>query len=243
MTEETGNWYYAKRGEQVGPISLQEMQALVGSGMISTATKVWNGEGDWQSAKDTELAGLFTPAAANVPPPLSGTDIDNRYIWAVVAVPVVGVIIELVAGMELVWLYIAANIACCVLDEHKLNAAGHKSPTNWMVFLVPVYLWKRAELLGQKKHYFWAWIAAFALSILIGIGGTQAIIEEAACPAVTDILKNQFSASAECKAVNISEEVSSGFYKATAILNNGNELRITIEDKGDGQIYVVIPNQ
>ncbi|CAL95245.1 hypothetical membrane protein [Azoarcus olearius] len=149
----------------------------------------------------------------------------------------------MIAGTELVWLYIAANIVCCVLDEKKLKAAGQKAPMNWMVFLVPVYLWKRADLLNQKKHYFWAWIAAFVFSIMIGIGGSQAMIEEAACPVVTNIIKSQLFGSATCKAVSITEEVSSGFYKAVATLDNGNELRITIEERRDGQIYVQIPNQ
>jgi len=181
--------------------------------------------------------------ASNVPPPLTGSDVDNKFIWAVVAVPIVGVIIELLAGTELVWLHIVANIVCCVLDEKKLKKAGQKAPTNWMVFLVPVYLWKRASLLNQKKHYFWAWWAAFVLSILIGMGGHQAALEEAARPVVSQIIKEQLFGSATCKAVTIDEEVTDGFYKATATLDNGNEWRITIEERKDGQIYVQIPNQ
>ena len=244
MAEDKSNWYYAMNGEQVGPISFQEMKGLIEKGKIKPENKIWGGEGDWKSAKDTELSDLFKKPTSNAfPPPLAGTDIDNKFIWAVVAVPIVGVVIELIAGTELIWLYIAANIICCVLDEKKLKAAGQKAPTNWMVFLVPVYLWKRADLLNQKKHYFWAWIAAFVISILIGIGGNQAAMEEAACPVVTDIIKKQLFGSAMCKAVDISEEVSDGFYKAVATLDNGNELRITIEKRKDGQIYVQVPAQ
>ncbi|MCF8025806.1 MAG: DUF4339 domain-containing protein [Desulfobacteraceae bacterium] len=242
--DNANDWYYALKGEQVGPVSLQEIQGLVDEGKINLETKVWNGEGDWKAAKDTEVSELFKrQVASNVPPPLTGSDVNNKFIWAVVAVPIVGVIIELLAGTELVWLYIVANIVCCVLDEKKLKKAGQKSPTNWMVFLVPVYLWKRASLLNQKKHYFWGWCAAFVLSILIGIGGNQAALEEAARPVVTQIIQEQLYGSAECKAVSIDEEVSDGFYKATATLDNGNELRITIEERKDGQIYVQIPNQ
>ncbi|MCK5520142.1 MAG: hypothetical protein KAI81_03440 [Candidatus Marinimicrobia bacterium] len=89
-----------------------------------------------------------------------------------VVVPVLGVLVEFIAGTELIWFYIAANIACLVLDEKKLKAAGQKSPVNWMVFIIPVYLWKRADLLKQRKYYFWAWIVAFILSMMIGIGST-----------------------------------------------------------------------
>jgi hypothetical protein len=196
------------------------------------------------AAKDTVLGELFKrQEASTFPPPLTGSDVNNTFIWAVVAVPIVGVIIELLAGTDLVWLYIVANIACCALDEMKLKKAGQKAPTNWMVFLVPVYLWKRASLLNQKKHYFWAWCAAFVLSTLIGIGGHQAALEESACPVVTQIIQGQLFGSATCKAVSIDEDVSDGFYKATATLDNGNELRITIEERKDGQIYIQIPNQ
>lgn len=243
MTEEVANWHYAMNGKQEGPVSYQEMKDLIEAGTIGLETKVWSGEGDWKPAQNSLLSDLFIKPETNIPPPLTGADVDNKFIWAVVAVPVLGVIVELIAGTELIWLYIAANIVCLVLDEKKLKAAGQKAPVNWMIFVVPVYLWKRAGLLKQKKYYFWGWIAAFVLSIMIGIGGTQAMLEESACPVVTDIIKTQLFGSATCKAVSITDEVSDGFYKAVATLDNGNELRITIEHRDDETIYVQIPSQ
>lgn len=241
MKEAAQDWYYVTKGEQTGPVSIEEIQNLIATGTISAETRVWNGKGEWQAAQAMEhLTHLFILEKPNTPPPLNGDDIDNRYIWAIVAVPIVGSIIELIAGTELLWLYIAANIICCVLDEKKLKAAGHETPVKWMVFLVPVYLWKRAELLRHKKHYFWGWIATFILSILIGLGGNQAIIEDTACPIVTDIIANQLRGSAECEAVRITEEVSDDFYKAVAILDNGRELNITIKKRKNGEIYVQI---
>ncbi|CAI8974376.1 hypothetical protein EMIT047CA2_90177 [Pseudomonas soli] len=43
-------------------------------------------------------------------------------------------------------------------------------------------------------------------------------------------------------AVTIDDEPKSNFYIAHALLDKGNELRITIQDKGDN-IYVTIPKQ
>lgn len=242
MTETTeAKWYYADEGSRTGPISRAELEKLIQNGKVKPTTLVWSGEGDWRPAQETELSSFFS-VAPDSPPPLPGKDIDNKFIWWVVGVPVIGVIIELIAGIELIWLYIVANTVCCVLDERKLKAAGHESPVIWWIFLIPVYLWKRATLLNHKKHYFWGWIIVFILSILIGIGGHQAIIEDTALPLVDQILKENLGAgAAKCKAVRIDEEVSDGFYKATAILDNGNELRITIEERGDNQIYVQIP--
>lgn len=242
--ENSKSWYYAQKGEQIGPLTLEEIQNHANEGTISPETKVWLGEGDWIAAKDTVLNSFFPKQKpSNSPPPLTGGDIDNKFIWIVVAVPIAGVFIELLAGKELAWVYIIANIICCVLDERKLAKAGHKAPANWMAFIVPVYLWQRANLLRQKKHYFLAWLAAFVLSIAIGVGGHQSVVEDAACPVVTDIIKGQLNGSAVCKKVKISEEVSDGFYKATAMLDNGNDLTITIEERKGGQIYVQIPRQ
>ena len=241
MTETTKTWHYVANGKQVGPIGIEQIKSLITSGAITPQTHVWNGSGDWQAAHTMDiLTPLFTQNKAHTPPPLHGSDIDNNYVWAVVAVPIVGVIIEILAGTELLWLYLIANIACCVLDERKLQAAGHQAPANWMAFIVPAYLWKRAELLGHKKHYFWGWIAAFVLSTLIALGSNQAAIEEGACATVTELLADNMFNAATCKAVAITDEVSSGFYKATATLDNGKDLRITIEEKGDDQIYVTI---
>lgn len=242
MTETTeAKWYYADGGNRTGPVSRGEIEELIRNGKITGSTSVWPGNGDWRPAQDTDLAPLFA-TTSDEPPPLSGQDVDNKFVWWVVAVPVIGVIVELIAGMELVWLYIAANITCCVLDERKLKVAGHKAPTNWMVFLVPVYLWKRASLLNQKKHYFWGWIAAFVISLFIGVGGHQAMLEESAVPVVSQLLEENLGAGvASCKVVEIDDEVSDGFYKATATLDNGNELRITIEERDDDQINVQIP--
>jgi hypothetical protein len=241
MTETTeAKWYYADGGRRTGPMSRAELEELIQNGKVTATTSVYSGEGDWRPAQESELASLFAATPDN-PPPLSGKDVDNKFIWAVVAVPIVGVVIELIAGMEFVWLYIVANIVCCILDERKLKAAGHKAPETVWAFLVPVYLWKRANFLSQKKHYFWGWMAAFVLSILIGMGGYQAALEEAAAPLVTQILEENLTyETAKCKAVVIDEEVSDGFYKATATLDTGEDIMITIEETDDGQILVKI---
>lgn len=236
------SWHYAVNGAQVGPVTLEDMKAAISEGKISRPTKVWNGEGDWQPAGDTQLAEHFPAPDTATPPPLHGDDVDNRFMWILVAVPIVGAFLDIAFGLIHLIPVIDANIALCILDEKKLKAAGHKSPVHWSVFIVPVYLWKRADVLKHKKHYFGAWMAAFVLSMFIGTAGAQGMIEDTACPIVTDIVQNQLYGSAECKAVTIEEEVTSGFYRATAILDNGNELRITIEEDGD-MIYVQIPNQ
>lgn len=83
----------------------------------------------------------------------------------------------------------------------------------------------------------------FVALSMVFTGCGNAEMEKSAVPVVTQILKEQLgSNSAECVTVEITGTITKGLYKANAILNNGNTIKITIQDKGD-QIYVTIPNQ
>lgn len=241
--EKITDWHYATNGTQTGPVSFDEIVNAIKSGVITLNTKVWNGEGEWKKAGKTMLAEYFTPTDSTIPPPLAGEDIDNKFMWLLVSVPIIGVIIDLIAGTTLMFPSIIANVALCMLDEKKLKSAGHETPVHWSVFIVPIYLWKRTKLLSHQKHYFSAWVAVFFISIVLSVAGEEAAIEEAACPIVSDIIKSQLSGVARCMNVIIDEEVTTGFYRATATLNNGNELYITIEEKSSGMIHVQIPDQ
>jgi len=230
----------------MGPLSLSEVKHFIGAGKINKETTVWDGEGDWKPASKTALSEYFH-ISSDIPPPLGSRDIYNVFVWFIVAMPILGAIAELIfidiVGNFSFLLYLIPNIVLCILDERKLKAAGHGAPSTKWCILIPVYLWKRANILGQKKLYFWAWGAAFLLSFAITATGNDAVLEDSTCPVVTDIVQNQFYEDATCKAVNIDEEVSDGFYKATAILDDGTELFITIEETDDNNIYVRIPSQ
>lgn len=232
-------WYYAEKGERVGPVSETEIKQLIKQGKLHRESLVWNGCGDWQAAKDTSLSETFN-TQGNGPPPLAGKYVDNRFAWAIVAIPLIGIVIEFLTGSELVWLYIVLNIVFCIMDAIRIEKAGYRAPVKWAAFLVPVYLWKRASLLNQKRYHFAGWIAAIALSIFISVKSDKFNLEEAAKPVVTEIIKEQFYADRECKSVHITEDSGNGFYKAVATLDNGNDMRITIENKGQ-HIYVQIP--
>jgi hypothetical protein len=84
---------------------------------------------------------------------------------------------------------------------------------------------------------------ALFIGIMLGYTSYTAVIEETATEIVTEIIQTQYNLPGiTCKAVTIDREVSDGFYKGTAILDNGGELRIVIEEKGN-MIYVTIPDQ
>ncbi|WP_163833395.1 DUF4339 domain-containing protein [Spartinivicinus ruber] len=236
-------WHYAVNGEQIGPVSIDDIKVAVNAGKITTSTKVWNGKGDWKPAKETRLFDILKSADPAIPPPLASEDVANNFIWILIVVPILGVTIDFIIGTVLIFPSFIANTILCIMDIRKLKAAGYIAPNHWTVFIVPVYIWKRATLLNHKRNYFYSWIASFFLSIFLAISGARLIIEEAACPIVTDIIKSQLYSSAKCMGVSINKEVTTGFYKATATLDNGYDINITIEEKDNGMIYIRIPNQ
>lgn len=244
------NWYYAEKGKVIGAISLDEVKKLISEGKIKEDTSVWNGEGEWRAAKTTDLGAQFIELAATQtksstsPPPLSGHDIDDKYVWLLVTVPVLGLLAWLLTGRSSVWVFVIILFVLYTvffkLDEIKLKDSGHEVPKSKFIKVIPVYLWQRAIFLKQKNYYFWGWTASLVLSLFLITALYSNDLEGTACPLVTQILHEQLgSNSATCKVVKLGDKVSDGFYRATAILDNGNDLPITIEDKGS-EIYVRI---
>ncbi len=248
----SSNWHYAEKGKVIGPISIDEMKTHIETGEIKESTSVWNGEGDWQAASLTELAPLFikpepSPSAIPAPPPLRGDDIDNKFVWLLVATPLLGVFMEFIPGLKSVWVFVilffVLNTVFYILDQRRLKESGHHVPKSKWIKVIPVYLWQRAIFLRQKNWYFWSWIGTFVLSIVLITELHSDNLEDSACPVVTQIMHESYgNNAASCKVVKIDKKMTDGFYKATAILDNGNEVGITIEELKDDQIEVRIVN-
>lgn len=238
MSEAT--WYYSKNGTRNGPFTIDQMKGFAASSVIGLDTKVWAGAGDWVSLKETELAASVPPLSG--PPPLASSDVDNRFVWALVGVQIIGALLGLLFDINIGWLILIINVILCVVDERRLKAAGYDAPETYWAVLIPVYLWKRANLIGHSKNYFYAWIAGFVLLVIVGFMDSDSEIEEAACPIVTTIIHDQFYQKASCIAVAIDDEPKDDFYTATAYLDDGSQRSITIEKK-QNNILVRVPLQ
>lgn len=229
-------WYYAEENKRKGPYAYNDFLKFIAEGVVKRDTLIWHGSGDWIAAKDTELSKFFTS-----PPPLPGSNVSNRLPWLIVLVPIVGSIVEMLTGVdastgiEVILAYVAVNTLLCIWDESRLKKAGHDAPSIWWIFLIPVYLWKRAKKLNQKRSYFWAWIFMCILSLFVPY--SEAAIPQAAIPVVNQILQESDS-SAKCVSIQIESKTLDdvfgiyGVYKGKAILDNGNELTISVEDIG-----------
>jgi type IV pilus assembly protein PilA len=80
----SGDWYHARGGQHVGPVSLAELTRRIGAGEVGSDDLVWReGMPDWQPARAvSELAGaLATGPAAAAHPGLSASA-PAQPVWA-----------------------------------------------------------------------------------------------------------------------------------------------------------------
>ena len=102
---------------------------------------------------------------------------------------------------------------------------------------------------SNTKKYTWNLARSLPTTIIVGIIATLLLacsntdnLSVSACSTVTEIIDEQLNSDTTCKRVDIDEEVSEGFYLATAILSNGKKVEIAITEEDNDMIYVEIVN-
>jgi hypothetical protein len=168
MNENVNQWFYAEGGGRKGPVSSDELSALLRSGRIDDTTAVWRqGFATWVSLRDSGA-----PCVQALPPSLNASDINNWWIWLLALGPLFGGIITSgshevgqsgsnmyhIVGFGLFFY----NTIIALLDERSLRKAGHKTTQVWIgAFFVPVYLFIRASRVRQTPWYGWVWVFFF----------------------------------------------------------------------------------
>lgn len=180
------SWHYEKDSQRLGAVSAADIGALIENRAIDGKTLVWTqGLQDWTPLAQTELAVYLS--AASAPPVLPSARISNVVTWFLAVAPVIGLLLEAMLAGALApneymaeyagaraaktgqywYVTLLLNIGLSLLDERRLTRAGvDTSRFGKMVFIVPVYLWKRAKSLSQNPAYFWTWIGTFTLTLL-----------------------------------------------------------------------------
>lgn len=168
------------------------------------------------------------------------TPLNNIWAWVIAILPLAVSLIFL-GNMIFFTEYYQGVILCsfivlgiCVnLDVKALRDSGYNPPSLILgIIISPVYLWKRASIIGAKKIHFSAWVIALALTFVVDRFSYNDALAKAACPIVTKLLKDNLGTeSAECVKVKIKDNVTDNFHKGIATLNNGNDINITIEEK------------
>lgn len=240
-------YHYISNEEKVtGPISRFEIKDLLLQGIIKTDTLIWDGEGDWTPVKDTDLAqDIVSPPPPPPPPPANqnpnsdsgNTDShNNKWAWGIAASAFfLGALGVIAWGIAVVFSFI---------DYKKCKERNIEISPKWMVLIPILYLWKRSKKFADNKRIFWIGIIGIVLSFvyLLSDGGFgNSYIEEEACIQVTQMMNfssyitgvDELGMDLECNRVDITREISDGEYAATALLNSGDIVDITIRTDGD----------
>lgn len=242
--------YISSDGKTIGPVAEIEVKKLLSEENININTLVWDGNGDWKPIKDTELAegtGSITPPPPPPPPQNLSTENNSRdpvaptnnLAWGIAISAFFSVISGLIA-------YIAA-IIMAFLDHKKCQEKGINISPKWMIFIPLLYLWKRSKTFKDNKRIFLVGCAGTVIFIVllfseIGDIFGNSELEERSCDQVTNMVRFSSSItglddfggdSIECEYVSIGLQLSDNKYYATAVLNTGHEVDITIRTDGD----------
>jgi len=174
-------WHYEWGGQRLGPFAEADMQALIAKGTLTHGSLVWRpGLDAWTPLGNTELGNQLK---RTMPPPLHGTRVNNNVVWLLALSPVLismlryAIALMAAGGNETradqlmeqnaYWvLGPVISIALCYWDVSVLKKAGVNTHQLGQVWLVPVYLFKRAKALVQSPVYAWVWIGLFVLGLL-----------------------------------------------------------------------------
>ena len=155
--------------------------------------------------------------------------------------------IAIVVGTS-IWVFIDAKQIG--VKKGQVKGLADLGPTGWLIACLgvwiisfPVYLAKRGEFMRANEKAgkstpatiggVTVIVLVIALGVLFVLGAKRESLEQTAKELVTQIIQQKMYSTTTCARVKVTEEVASGLYRATATLDNGNDLKITIEDQGD----------
>lgn len=176
-------WFYEDKGERKGPVDEPVIVGLIHSGVLTYGSVVWQqGLTEWVRLENTDFQ---VHLAQKSPPPLTGAKMNNTLVWLLAFAPLIGYFLEVVLAISIrhgneyyasldmaesrYWyVTMLLNVGLSWLDSKRLEKAGHDiSRFKGWVWLVPVYLYQRANALQQSKAYFIVWLVLFVL--LLGV--------------------------------------------------------------------------
>jgi hypothetical protein len=192
-----------------------------------------------------------SPSAPTLVAPTAG--VDNTLAWTLAFAPLLYVLLDgilLSAGADeafvTVSLLVAVGVNCFLswTDAKRLEKAGHDVSKALAVFLVPVYLFKRASILKQTLAIPVVWCLAFAASFagagLVGNTVGVALDVPAIEAEIRDGLQEQVgvSASVDCPST-VSPKPGSSFQ---CIVVGGGEraiVNVTVQNTGGDIVWQV----
>jgi hypothetical protein len=139
------------------------------------------------------------------------------------------------------------NIALVIADSNELKKSG-RDISVWMGFLlIPVYLYRRAKLMGSPQIGLLVWVGALSISFLVdsiassNVGSMEST--DAVESSITSwLLENEYSSAdvvVECPETVLSKPQANFLCNATS--SNGNILfQVTIENEAGDVTWEVV---
>lgn len=97
--------------------------------------------------------------------------ITNLFIWLLSLLPFILSVILNTQNIandsyESIIIFFILNSLLCEIDSANVQKKYDIKVDVWYIFLVPIYLYKRSEIVKDTKAYFWIWIICFCLYCL-----------------------------------------------------------------------------
>lgn len=178
MEKSEEQWFYIHGGDRNGPVILQELKEMYENNRLSEQTMVWTKEfGDnWKCLEEVaEIRNYDEPPLV----PLSA--ISNFWFYLLVAVPIMGAILETImmeidpenfsseTGNVGIMIFIGMNVIFGMLDERQIKKSGRKDLAQgigvWALMIVPVYIFLRGRRTGKGAWPLLGWISALFIGI------------------------------------------------------------------------------
>lgn len=195
-TTDDREWYYDAGTRCGGPINVERLHVLVQTGELSPKTRIWKSrsEGDWerysslfgdgkvqasQKPANRENAGDANSRRAPAsPPPLIPENVNDTLAWLLALSPLWLNLVLLSIPREMVYsdwfsTYFTIMAWAFVTVLAFIDAKYVERKTYlyfdgiYSIWFVPAYLYKRMQALGQKRYYFYTFIATSIVLVLL----------------------------------------------------------------------------
>lgn len=176
-------WHFQDDDRAVGPVDAAIIRQRLRDGRMLPGTLIWcEGMPDWARVETTEFAAdvpLASPERAlprsSGPAHTASTPVSTTPAWIIALLPLGFLLLLPFEGMPLIGM--AAYVGLAMYDRELFKRAG-RAPSNsfwWMILLgalgAPVYLYLRAQRLGDPRHYFIISLLTLVLYFALALSG------------------------------------------------------------------------
>ncbi len=178
--------------------------------------------------------------------------INNIYFFLYIATPLLPLVTYFFTMNDTatIAVFYVAAIACVIFDQKEIAKAVNEyaprfvTSVIWVILFSPLYVYIRSKAVGAKwsRRVVWSYVY---IAILLGNCFITAALDDnealksTACEVTTSILKDKGS-NVTCLVVEDVKEITDKHYRAKAVLSNGADMPIVIEERDDGYIYVTL---